>query len=129
MLNTPVPAAGEAMPAANLNRRAILTGTVATAAALAATTLPAEPTERAIVELFLQWDELYQAGFYKFSPDDHSDAALDTYCTALNALEMQIVALPARSAADFAAKILAATSWTPALTVDFGTVGVAKARL
>ena len=39
----PFPATGEAMPVADMNRRAVLTGAGATAAALAASTIPAEP--------------------------------------------------------------------------------------
>lgn len=43
MPNTTVPATGEAMPVANITRRAALAGFTATAAALATSTVPAEP--------------------------------------------------------------------------------------
>lgn len=72
------PATGEAMPAAKINRRAVLTCTVATAAALAATPLPADAAESPVVALIeahkvanAEWLKTVQA------EDEASSVAMD----------------------------------------------------
>ena len=160
MPNTNVPAAGEAMPAAYLHRRAMITGTAATAAALAASTLPAEPAEHPcerarhlagelslamegwcaeldglwaatvcpafasrpiafdnldarstspIIELFQQWDALYVEGYVSPASDDNDECS--RIVLAMKELEHKIAALPALTARDLAAKLIALSTF------------------
>lgn len=108
---TCVSAAGEAMPAANINRRlAMLGGVTATAAALAVGTASSPEAVGAadigltpIMALFRQWETEWR--------DEEGD---------ILAVERKMLALPSSSAADFAAKLIAHTGYG-AFAVDDGS--------
>ncbi len=139
MPNTPVPAAGEAMPAANLTtRRAILTGTAATAVTLAATSIPAEPAAAPspIRVLFAEWqkihDHMHDDAYWRSRPGKAGDEEMTRVCEDEHALAKRIATLPPRDPGDFAMKVIAATDdGTLVLNPDdcpFGEFIIADAR-
>ena len=126
MPNTPVPAAGEAMPAANINRRlAMLGGLTATAAALTmppnsskaeefgASALgpkPQTPTvlptrESQIMALFRQWEQAWHSA----GTDDDEVNAL--FMDRARAIEDAMMKLPAATGPEFAAKMIVHTGY------------------
>jgi hypothetical protein len=81
-----------------------------------------------IIDLFRQWDALYHTGFNPDGADD-SDPALDRYCDELRRIEHEMCALPAMSAADFAAKVIAVTNYGDFALGDGDTLLDEAARL
>ncbi|MFI0844472.1 hypothetical protein [Mesorhizobium sp. IMUNJ 23232] len=61
----------------------------------------------AIMKLFDEWDALYRYTYHLECPDDE----MDGYTDRMLELERQIVALPASTAVDLAAKIVALTGY------------------
>jgi len=100
------PACGNA-PA--LPRRTVLACGPLLVVGLSSTATPTQALESEIQPLFQQWATTRTAA--SSGTEAECDAAVDR----LTELEEQICALPSRSAADFAAKIVAWSSWG-----DFG---------
>jgi predicted secreted protein len=101
-LNTP------ALPDSTINRRAMLLG--ASAIAVAQPALAALPSPDAqLLRLFRQWHEVHL--FFERcckSGEDPSDDEENAFVSASSAIEQQIVALPAESAAGLAVKMIIA---------------------
>lgn len=105
--------------ATTIDRRRLLLGTGATAAGLGALSVLPASTESTIVTLFREWERLYRAACNLDLPEDEAVRLLD----AMREHERQICSLPATSATDFAAKLVAFTNYgdfmlTPANGVD-----------
>ncbi|MEQ1955980.1 hypothetical protein [Mesorhizobium sp. CN2-181] len=62
-----------------------------------------------IMTLFEEWDAIYRLGFEQSG--SFSDEECDAHCERRRALEEQMEAIPSRSAADLAAKIIAITGY------------------
>ncbi|WP_442577900.1 hypothetical protein ACSBOB_20350 [Mesorhizobium sp. ASY16-5R] len=74
------------------------------------TSAPAvEPPASRIQSLFEEWDAIYRLGFEE--PYCRSDEEADAHCDRRRALEEQMEAIPSKSAADLAAKIIAITGY------------------
>jgi hypothetical protein len=120
MPNTHVPAAGEAMPAAEVmptvgrfSRRALL-GTIATIPAIGAATaaplakapVSAPKPDSSIMEAFRQWDALYAKTY-----DPELEEIPDELWETMSALEKVVKAMPARSPTDLLLKVFMSSSY------------------